>query len=90
MVTITALCRATLMQLQEIIIPNEAANLHLYILFSRFLVLIKKKSEVDFTLATLIKIYCDENLYYLIFTFIIVILFKVFTSKILCLWMSWF
>lgn len=90
MVMITALCRATLMQLQEIIIPNEAANLHLYILFSRFLVLIKKKSEVDFPLATLIKIYCDENLYYLIFTFIIVILFKVFTSKILCLWMSWF
>lgn len=90
MVTITALCRATLMQLQEIIIPNEAANLHLYIFFSRFLVLIKKKSEVDFPLATLIKIYCDENLYYLIFTFIIVILFKVFTSKILCLSMSWF
>lgn len=57
MVTITALCRATFMQLQEIVIPYEAANLQLQVLLSTgmFLVLIKKSQRLIFLFPPLLK-----------------------------------
>jgi len=54
------------MQSQEIIILDEAANLHLWVPLSTamLLELIRKKSEVHCPVTTLTKKYCDEKLYF--------------------------